>query len=124
MSLIDAIGRPRQMSQKLSDIADLPRGGLENPRPQSESRRNSQGLLNLEGSSSSHSWEEAYSGREKESHPLRRRTMVSPNLWELCKREPSVSEILDTQFTIRWEPWFDYLLRVVIRLTRIDQLLS
>lgn len=50
--------------------------------------------------------------------------MVSPNLWELCKREPSVSEILNTQFTIRWEPWFDYLLRVVIQLTRIDQLLS
>jgi hypothetical protein len=87
-----------------------------------ESRRNSQGPENLEGSSSSHNWEAAYSGRHTPDTAANNVITISPLLYELMIQEGHVSELLNLQVRVRRESWSHYFVRVIKHVTRIDQL--
>lgn len=73
--------------------------------------------VNLEGSSSSHLWEEAYSGRARIQQQPDKVVTISPLLYERMMKEGHVSELLNLQIRIRRESWPHYLGRILKRLT-------
>jgi len=95
---------------------------LEPLTPTIESRRNSQSYPSLEGSSSSHNWEAAYTGPDTSGIPPDRVITMSPLLYEWMLKEEHVSELLQLQIRIRRESWLHYLGRIIRHLLRIDQL--
>jgi hypothetical protein len=77
---------------------------------------------NLEGSSSSHNWEEAYS-RSLREDPLEDRVVtMSPLLYRLMVEQGHVSELENLQIRLRREAWLHYFKRILRRVLRIDQL--
>lgn len=89
--------------------------------PTIESRRNSQGpTRNLEGSSSSQSWEAAYTGPERTEGFEQSTITMSPLLYDRLLKEGHVSELLNYRINIRRESWSHYFVRIFRHLARID----
>lgn len=95
---------------------------LEPLAPAIESRRNSQGSKNLEGSSSSHNWEEVYLKEARPRPPEQSVITMSPLLYRLMLEQGHVSELVNLQIRLRRESWSHYFVRVIRRLSQIDQL--
>lgn len=95
---------------------------LEPSAPTIESRRNSQGFEDLEGSSSSHNWEAVYAGKERSKVPEQTVVTMSPLLYRMMLEQGHVSELVNYQIRIRRESWPQYLVRVLRHLSRIGQL--
>lgn len=95
---------------------------LEPLAPTVESRRNSQWVEPLEGSSSSHLWEAVYAGKERSEGHAGSVITMSPLLYRMMLEQGHVSELVNYQIRIRRESWPHYFRRVLRHLSRIGQL--
>jgi len=76
----------------------------------------------LEGSSSSHNWEAAYSRSLRGNTTEESVVTMSPLLYRLMVEQGHVSELENLQIRLRREAWPHYFMRIFRRVLRIDQL--